>query len=108
MTEVAPLRDASTLTDEERHLISSFEPAVAALSALFGPGCEVVLHAFDSLHASVIKIANGHITGRQEGARISVWTRPLAACSTPLPRPQCPLPTAPKPSPARWMIWWRR
>ena len=55
MTEVAPLRDASTLTDEERHLIASFEPAVAALSALFGPGCEVVLHAFDSLHASVIK-----------------------------------------------------
>jgi predicted transcriptional regulator YheO len=39
---------------------------VAALSALFGPGCAVVLHAFDSLHASVIKIANGHITGRQE------------------------------------------
>ena len=47
MTEVAPLRDASTLTDEERHLIASFEPAVAALSALFGPGCEVVLHAFE-------------------------------------------------------------
>lgn len=71
MTEVAPLRDASTLTDEERHLIASFEPAVAALSALFGPGCEVVLHAFDSLHASVIKIANGHITGRQEGAPVT-------------------------------------
>ena len=68
MIEVAPLRDASTLTDEERHLIASFEPAVAALSALFGPGCEVVLHAFDSLHASVIKIANGHITGRKAGA----------------------------------------
>ncbi|WP_324051800.1 helix-turn-helix transcriptional regulator [Aeromonas caviae] len=71
MTEVAPLRDASTLTDEERHLIASFEPAVAALSTLFGPGCEVVLHAFDSLHASVIKIANGHITGRQAGAPVT-------------------------------------
>ncbi len=31
----------------------------------------MVLHAFDSLHASVIKIANGHITGRQEGAPVT-------------------------------------
>jgi predicted transcriptional regulator YheO len=80
MTEVAPLRDASTLTDEERHLIASFEPAVAALSALFGPGCEVVLHAFDSLHASVIKIANGHITGRQESAGHRFCARQVAQC----------------------------
>ena len=59
------------LDDESRHLIASFEPAVDALSALFGSSCEVVLHAFDNLHASVVKIANGHITGRQEGAPVT-------------------------------------
>ena len=31
MTEVAPLRDASTLTDEERHLIASFDAVLADL-----------------------------------------------------------------------------
>lgn len=59
------------LDEESRHLIASFEPAVEALSALFGSGCEVVLHAFDNLHASVVKIANGHVTGRQEGAPVT-------------------------------------
>lgn len=59
------------LTDEDRHLIASFEPAVEAIAALFGDGCEVVLHAFDNLHASVIKIANGHVTGRREGAPVT-------------------------------------
>jgi len=43
------------------HLIDSFRPVVDALAALFGEGCEVVLH-------SVVHIANGHITGRQVGA----------------------------------------
>uniref|UniRef100_UPI0015E81A8F PAS domain-containing protein n=1 Tax=Aeromonas sp. HMWF014 TaxID=2056850 RepID=UPI0015E81A8F len=71
MMQATPLRQARVLTDEEHHLIASFEPAVEALSALFGPGCEVVLHAFDSLHASVIKIANGHLTGREEGAAVT-------------------------------------
>lgn len=50
------------------HLIDSFRPVVDALAALFGEGCEVVLHGFDSPARSVVYIANGHITGRQVGA----------------------------------------
>jgi len=50
------------------HLIDSFRPVVDALAALFGEGCEVVLHGFDSPARSVVHIANGHITGRQVGA----------------------------------------
>ena len=56
------------LNEEERHLIANFVPLVDGLAALLGTGCEVVLHAFDQLDASVIKIANGHITGREAGA----------------------------------------
>lgn len=71
MSTAATTDQINSLTDEERHLIASFEPAVEALAALFGAGCEVVLHAFDTLDASVIKIANGHITGRREGAPVT-------------------------------------
>jgi predicted transcriptional regulator YheO len=65
------LRQRGEFDENERHLIDSYSPVVEALAALFGPGCEVVLHAFDNLHASVIKIANGHITGRKEGAPVT-------------------------------------
>ncbi len=71
MSTAATTDHINTLTDEERHLIASFEPAVEALAALFGAGCEVVLHAFDNLDASVIKIANGHVTGRGAGAPVT-------------------------------------
>ena len=58
----------AAFTDEDRHLIANFVPLVDGLASLLGTGCEVVLHAFDQLDASVIKIANGHITGREVGA----------------------------------------
>ncbi|MGL4890283.1 MAG: helix-turn-helix transcriptional regulator, partial [Aeromonas veronii] len=45
MSTAATTDQINSLTDEERHLIASFEPAVEALAALFGAGCEVVLHA---------------------------------------------------------------
>ncbi|QCG49414.1 helix-turn-helix transcriptional regulator [Aeromonas schubertii] len=66
-----PLSATPSLDEEAHHLIASFEPVVDALAALFGPGCEVVLHAFDHLHASVVKIANGHVTGRKKGAPVT-------------------------------------
>ena len=65
------LRQCGEFDANERHLIANFGPVVEALAALFGPGCEVVLHAFDNLHASVVKIANGHVTGRKEGAPVT-------------------------------------
>ena len=58
----------AAFTDEDRHLIANFVPLVDGLASLLGTGCEVVLHAFDQLDASVIKIANGHVTGREAGA----------------------------------------
>ena len=58
----------AAFTDEDRHLIANFVPLVDGLASLLGTGCEVVLHAFDQLEASVIKIANGHVTGREAGA----------------------------------------
>ena len=44
-----------------------FMPLVDALAETFGKNCEVVLHDFSKPHKSIIKIANGYITGRGVG-----------------------------------------
>jgi predicted transcriptional regulator YheO len=44
-----------------------FEPIVDCIADLLGPNCEVVLHDISCLEHSIIKIRNGHITGRKVG-----------------------------------------
>ena len=41
------------------------------LGAYLGEGYELVLHSLESLDHSVIKIINGHYTGRKEGSPIT-------------------------------------
>jgi len=48
-----------------------FTPLVDALAATFGQNCEVVLHDLSNPKKSVIKIANGQITGRKIGGPIT-------------------------------------
>ncbi len=52
-------------------ILKSMEPAVGAIARIFGPYCEVLLHALDDLSHSVRCIANGHITGRTIGSPIT-------------------------------------
>ena len=47
--------------------ITPFIPLVEALAETFGKNCEVVLHDFSKPHQSIVKIANGHVTGRRVG-----------------------------------------
>jgi len=51
--------------------IKKFLPLVDALAETFGRNCEVVLHDLRNLDKSVVKIANGYITGRENGAPIT-------------------------------------
>ncbi len=60
-----------TFTDEDRELLRSYDGLIDGLAELFGKHCEVVLHSLENLHESVIKIANGFNTGRNEGAPIT-------------------------------------
>jgi len=48
-------------------LLKCFEPTVDCIADLFGPNCEVVLHDISDLGYSIIKIRNGHVTGRKVG-----------------------------------------
>ncbi len=46
-------------------------PLVDAIAETFGKNCEVVLHDFRYPERSIVKIANGHVTGRSVGGPIT-------------------------------------
>ncbi|NJL73185.1 MAG: hypothetical protein HC888_17405 [Candidatus Competibacteraceae bacterium] len=73
ITELEPLEtEASyTFTDEDRAILHSMEPLVDGLARLHGPHCEVLLHSLEDMSRSVVKIANGHITGREVGSPVT-------------------------------------
>jgi predicted transcriptional regulator YheO len=48
--------------------LKPFIPLVDALAETFGKNCEVVLHDLSKPDHSIIKIANGHLTGRDVGS----------------------------------------
>lgn len=58
----------------EDYLIESLKKIVDGISGTFGSRCEVLLHDLrnlDDLDHSIIKIANGHVTGRTVGGGIT-------------------------------------
>ena len=44
---------------------------VQGIAQTFGPRCEVVLHDLRNLDHSIVKIVNGHVTGRDENGSIT-------------------------------------
>jgi len=55
----------------KKFLIESLKVIVDQITRAFGPRCEVVLHDLEDLDHSVVKIANGYVTGRAVGDTIS-------------------------------------
>lgn len=58
-------------TPEDRCILESYKTTVEGFAEYLGEGYEVVLHSLENLNHSVIKIINGHHTGRKEGAPIT-------------------------------------
>jgi len=61
-------------TAKEIFLIESLKTFVDGIAATFGSRCEVVLHDLrnlGNLNHSIVKIANGHVTGRNVGGPIT-------------------------------------
>lgn len=52
----------------EGDFLTLFFPVAEGIGKVLGSNCEVVVHSLKDLSSSVIKIVNGHITGRKEGA----------------------------------------
>jgi len=59
------------LNQNDKKILKALEPVVEAIAKLFGDNCEVVLHSLEDLSKSVIKIENGHVTGRKIGSPIT-------------------------------------
>lgn len=59
------------LTETDRIILESYRLFIEGLSDYLGNGVEIVLHSLENLDHSVIKIINGHYTGRTEGAPIT-------------------------------------
>ena len=59
------------LNKQDNHIIHAVEPIIEGIAKLFGSNCEVVLHSLEDLSHSVVKIVNGHVTGRKVGAPLT-------------------------------------
>lgn len=59
------------LTQTDRSILRSYCDFLEGIADYMGPGYEFVLHSLECLDHSVIKIVNGHYTGRVEGAPIT-------------------------------------
>jgi predicted transcriptional regulator YheO len=59
------------LTEKEKLILSSYKTLVDGLADYLGNGYEIILHSLENLDKSVIKIINGHYTGRTEGSPIT-------------------------------------
>lgn len=59
------------LTKQDRLILESYKILLDGLADYLGEGYELILHSLENLDKSVIKIINGHYTGRSEGAPIT-------------------------------------
>jgi len=58
-------------TDKDREYLESNFRLAETIAEFIGPHCEVVIHSFESFEHSVVKIVNGHHTGRKVGSPIT-------------------------------------
>ncbi len=58
-------------SDKDRDLLESHFRLADTVADFIGPHCEVVIHSFESFEKSVVKIVNGHHTGREVGSPIT-------------------------------------
>ena len=64
----------TVLTEKDKAILASYITVADGMADFWGENCEVVVHDLSRLDASVMKIVNGHLSGRQAGAPISEVT----------------------------------
>lgn len=62
------------LSNTEHDILESYKPVLDGLSQYLGDGYELILHSLEDPEHSVIKIINGHYTGRTEGSPLTEFT----------------------------------
>ena len=59
------------LSEVDHKILESYMTVLEGLADYLGDGCEIALHSLEDYDKSVIKIVNGHHTGREVGAPIT-------------------------------------
>ena len=59
------------LSQSDYDILKALENVVEGIARMYGEHTEVALHCLDANNPSILKIANGHVTGREEGAPIT-------------------------------------
>lgn len=59
------------LNKEDREILRALEVVVEGISLAFGNNCETVLHSLEDTSHSIVKIVNGHVTGRKVGSPLT-------------------------------------
>ena len=62
------------LTEKDKAILNSYINIADGTAEFWGENCEVVIHNLSRLDSSVMKIVNGHLSGRQAGSPISEVT----------------------------------
>ena len=65
---------STILTEKDKAILNSYLSVADGVAEFWGENCEVVVHNLSRLDSSVMKIINGHLSGRQAGAPISEVT----------------------------------
>jgi predicted transcriptional regulator YheO len=60
-----------SFTEQDYVVLESYKMMLDGLSDYLGSAYELVLHSLDDLEHSAVKVINGHLTGRSEGAPIT-------------------------------------
>lgn len=63
--------EITAFTQNDYDILNSMSNVVDGIARMYGEYTEVVLHSLDSENPSIVKIANGHVTGRDNGAPIT-------------------------------------
>jgi len=63
--------NAVKLSSSDRAILNDLSGVTDGIAKIFGESCEVVVHSLEDLRHSVIKIVNGHVTGRQIGSPLT-------------------------------------
>ncbi|ABV89388.1 transcriptional regulator [Shewanella pealeana] len=71
MIKAAEQAFKTEFTPRDRELLQSYFHLAESMADLIGPHCEVVIHSLESFEQSVVKIVNGHHTGRKVGSPIT-------------------------------------
>ncbi|MDR1124437.1 MAG: PAS domain-containing protein [Deltaproteobacteria bacterium] len=80
------------LNASDQKTLRAYGRLAEQIGNLLGPFCEVVIHSLENLDASVVKIVNGHNTGRAVGAPITDKALKILNQYQSVAEPEPPLP----------------